>query len=200
MLSVESLIYSFALRLMDIPKLNIIIAYILRPIFKHRRIVRTMLNDIIYSKILDYGCGEGLFSNCFVKTKYIGYDPAVKKIIQAKKIFSNYKFLSEIPDFHVFDLFFFNSVFHHMKPNEVQIIIENVAKYAKHNSRLMIIELKPIYQQTNFILKLILHLESRIHYSEPRAQSFYEQEMQNQGFALTDKKDLGAYYLLLYKK
>jgi 2-polyprenyl-3-methyl-5-hydroxy-6-metoxy-1,4-benzoquinol methylase len=200
MASVTSLINSILLWLINIPQLNIKFQYISRPINKHKKALSSILKNIIYSRVLDYGCGEGFFSDCFSQSKYCGYDIDIKKIIYAKKRFVNYKFLTEIPEFSMFDLFFFNNVLHHMNPSHASLLINEVSKSTKRNAHLMIIELKPKYQQTSFIYKLILHIESSIHYSEPRPVNFYKQEMQNSGFALIDKKDLGAFYLLLFKK
>jgi 2-polyprenyl-3-methyl-5-hydroxy-6-metoxy-1,4-benzoquinol methylase len=200
MLLFRLIIRKILLFLNDIPRFNITIQYILRPIYKHKRFISATLKNISYSKNLDYGCGEGLFSNCFIQSKYIGYDPAIKKITYAQKRFVNYKFLSEIPDFRMFDLFFFNLVLHHMTPSQVHTLINKVSKSIERNAHLMIIEGKPIYQQKNYIYKLILRIEAKIHYSELRPINFYKEELQNNGFALVDERDLGAGYLLLFKR
>lgn len=199
-LFVKSITKNILIFLLGIPKFNIIIQYILRPINKHKQIILAALKDISYSKILDYGCGEGLFSGCFCESKYIGYDPAVKKIIYAKKRFVYYQFLSENPNFRIFDLFFFNNVLHHMNQEQVGMLIKNVSKSTKRNTHLMIIELKPIHQQTSYIYKLILFVESKIHYSEPRSVNFYKHAIKNNGFDLIYEKDLDIFYLLLFKK
>jgi len=183
-----------------IPQFNIKVQHIIRPIGKHKQIISAALKNVSYSKMLDYGCGEGVFSSCFIQSKYVGYDSAVKKITYAKKKFVNYKFQSEVPDFRIFDLFFFNLVLHHMSPSQVRTLINQIAKSSKRNTYLMIIEAKPIHQQNNYIYKLILYVESKIHYSEPRSINFYKQEMQSNGFALIEAKDFGAAYLLLFKK
>ncbi len=200
MTSITLLINSILLRLINIPYFKIRITHILAPINKHKRVLLDVLKNINYSKVIDYGCGEGIFSDCFSPSKYCGYDPAVKKITYAKKKFVNREFRSGIPELCIFDLFFFSNVLHHMNPSQIGSLINEVSRSAKKNAYILILELKPRYQQTSYIYKLILLVEAKIHYSEPRPVNFYARSIQNNGFALIDKKDLGAFYLLLFKK
>lgn len=200
MLLIKSIIKKSVLWLIDIPQLNFKIQHIVRPINEHKQAVLTTLKNISYSKVLDYGCGEGFFSDCFSNSKYCGYDTNIKKITYAKKKFVNYKFLSEIPEISMFDLFLFCFILHHMNSGQIRALLGEVSRSAKRKAHLIIIEAKPIYQQTNFIYKLIQYIESIIHYSEPRPVNFYKQEIQKSGFMFIGEADLGACYLLLFKK
>jgi hypothetical protein len=187
--------------LIDIPNVNIIIQYIIRPINKHKKTVMNILKNISYAKVLDYGCGEGFFSDCFSQSKYCGYDPDIKKITYAKKKFANYKFLSEIPKINLFDLFFFNNVFHHMNPDEISMFLKDFSPSAQNGTHIIIIELKPVDQHQNYIYKLIIkYFESKIHYSELRSVDFYKQLMQKNKFLIVEEKDIDPFYFLLFKK
>jgi len=109
MLPIKSVIKKTLLFLINVPEINMKVQHILRLVDEHKQTVIAALKNINYLKIIDYGCGEGFFSDCFNQSKYYGYDPNINKIIYAKKKFINYKFLSESPDFRMFDLFFFNN-------------------------------------------------------------------------------------------
>lgn len=200
MLFIKSIITKSVLWLIDIPQLNIKIQYIFRPIKKHRKIVTDVLKNVNYSQAIDYGCGEGLFSVCFDRSKYNGYDTDIKKIIFAKKMFQGYKFLSKLHTGEYYDFLFFNNVLHHINSGQIRDLLAWISNFPIKETNIMIIEVKPTYEQKSIFCRLILDLESRIHYSQQRSVDFYKRELKKAGFELIYKQDLGIFFLLLFRK
>lgn len=199
MLFIKSIIKKSVLWLIDIPQLNIKIQYVFRPINKHRKVITDVLKNINYSQAIDYGCGEGLFSVCFDRSKYNGYDTDIKRIICAKKMFQGYKFFSKLHTGEDYDLFFFNNVLHHINLSQIRDLLSWVVNFSRKETTIMIIELKPTYEQNNLFCRLMLDLESSIHYSKQRPVDFYKREFKKAGYELIYKKDLGVFFLLLFR-
>ena len=65
-------------------------------IFKKKR--QTISSKYCKGLILDFGSGDGSFSEYFEYDKYIGYEPDYDSISDAKKTYSNKKFISSIEE------------------------------------------------------------------------------------------------------
>jgi SAM-dependent methyltransferase len=165
----------------------------LRPLKKHKIILTELLQEVSHARVLDYGCGEGIFANCFAPDKYLGYDPDCKRIDYAEKQFPKYSFTTQKPNLSDFDLLFFNNVWHHLTEAQIKNLLRGLTA-----GKIMLLELTPPNEQRGAFFKLILWLEAKTHYSQPRTASFYNELLKRRGFTLRQSKDLGRFFLQIY--
>ena len=59
---------------------------------------QTISSKYCKGSVLDFGSGDGSFSEYFEYDKYIGYEPDHDSISDAKKTYSNKKFISSIEE------------------------------------------------------------------------------------------------------
>ena len=78
-----------------------------------------LTDELGYSKIIDFGCGEGRLCKSFDPSKYIGLDINEKALKNAKTRFSDYRF-EQVPSepTHT-DICLAYTVFLHMNDNEI---------------------------------------------------------------------------------
>ncbi|MDR2429187.1 MAG: class I SAM-dependent methyltransferase [Candidatus Margulisbacteria bacterium] len=193
MLNFGGVCKQFLLNCLDNPRLNQMIQYSLRPIQKHKTVLKNILRKIPYTAALDYGCGEGFFADCFTPDKYLGFDFNPRRIAYAQKHFSRYSFTARKPDFRKFDLLLFNNVWHHLKAAQIKNLLRGLAA-----GQIALLELKPPNEQRGIFFKLILWLEAKTHYSQPRTAVFYIELLRRRGFVLWQSRDLGRFFLQLY--
>ena len=131
-------------------------------------------------KILDAGCGEGIFERYFFQkytSKVYGIDISKKNILKCRKTLPSGKFL--VGDIHnipfpdnFFDLVFINAVLHHIE--EIDVVLREIKRVLRRNGFMIIIEpnrFNPFY----LILSLLktherglLHLNMRIIFEKIR--------------------------------
>ena len=157
-------------------KLNIFLHYILqfltRSIEEEKRIIRTFILQRGISKnirILDFGCGEGIFSATFGdanKIKYIGIDRDFNSIKFAREL--NRSAIFFVNDENIcfkiknFDFILLNNVLHHMTHNEIEILLSEIKRVLKENGVLIVTELAPRDQQKGIFFKIITFFEKKI--------------------------------------
>lgn len=119
-------------------------------------------------RILDFGCGEGIFSNIFNNKKEIKYFEVDKGLnfVKFAKIFhnnNNYVVGNENLCFKsmVFDFVILNNVLHHMDYENIPKFLIDLKRIMKKRSFLIIIELAARYQQKGFLFKLITYIEEK---------------------------------------
>ncbi|MDR1324359.1 MAG: class I SAM-dependent methyltransferase [Candidatus Margulisbacteria bacterium] len=184
---------SILLSVINNPAWNVRIQQRLRPLKKHKIILAELLREIPRARVLDYGCGEGIFADCFAPDKYLGYDPEPKRIDYAKKQFPEYSFTAQKPNLNDFDLLFFNNVWHHLTEAQIKNLLRGLTA-----GKIALLELKPPSEQRGVFFKLILWLEAKTHYSRPRKASFYNELLKRHGFTLQQNRDLERFFLQLY--
>jgi 2-polyprenyl-3-methyl-5-hydroxy-6-metoxy-1,4-benzoquinol methylase len=184
---------SALLSIINNPELNVKIQYSLRPVKRHKIILAELLREIPQARVLDYGCGEGFFADCFESSKYYGYDLEQWRIAYAKEHFPQYTFSAEKPELKNFDVVFFNNVWHHLSENQIKALLQEMTV-----QKIILIELKPSNEQRGWLFKLILWLEANLHYSNPRKSAYYIELLKSNGFALRQNKDLGRFFLQVY--
>ena len=84
------------------------------------------LNEV---DVLDYGCGDGYFSNIFSKEKYVGYDLDENIIYKNKKKGNGYVFETRINEQKKFDVIILSAVLEHLPdPNGIMIKLKKMLK------------------------------------------------------------------------
>lgn len=134
-----------------------IIQFLIRPIGEIKAILRSFVlqhSNKKKIKILDFGCGEGIFSNIFRDEKnisYIGVDKCFDCLHFAKMLYRSNSYIvsSEILSFKnkIFDFIFLNSVLHHMKHNEIDRLLSEIKRVLNEDGFLIVVELISRSQQ-----------------------------------------------------
>ena len=105
-------------------------------------LIKKLLKD--KEKVLDFGCGNGRFSEIFKKTQYIGVDISSKLIDMAQKKYPRKKFLVidglNLPfKDNFFDLVIAIAVFHHIPSKELRIkVLKEIKRVLKNNGILFL--------------------------------------------------------------
>jgi ubiquinone/menaquinone biosynthesis C-methylase UbiE len=189
--------------------LHLLLQSFTRPLRKHKEVIREfiLLNSLNKSiKILDFGCGEGLFSRIFENygsVSYFGVDNDSNRIKKAKKSFYSNKFIiaNETICFknNIFDFLILNNVLHHMTREEIGKLILEIKRVMKKKSFILIIEIVPRSMQKSLFLKLITLLEERVNKIEYRATAFLDKCFtQISNNAYYEKLD-DSYFLSIYQ-
>jgi len=95
-------------------------------------------------RVLDWGCGTGLFCTIFQPDNYLGIDIDPKRIEYAKKHYKKYAFRCVKPngknDLGRFDVVLLSGVLHHMSESVISESMENILSYLEPNGRIIAIE------------------------------------------------------------
>lgn len=150
------------------PALHNLIQKLTRPVGGLKEILSRMSAARVYDRILDYGCGEGLFCNVFDPGKYVGYDIDDKRVAFAAARYPGYRFTSTLPhSFGDFDIVLFNGVLHHMRPADVASVFDQIARECPTGASLFIIEPLPAHAHDTYLSALILRLECLLNGARP---------------------------------
>lgn len=175
--------------------------FLTRSIQKHKEAIRRFIlqhvsgNDI---RILDFGCGEGIFSNIFKdrsKIKYIGVDKDFNSISFAKKVYKSNSYVASNENLcfknSVFDFVILNNVLHHMNQDEVANLILEIKRLMNKKAFLVIIELAPRNRQKGFFFRVVTYAEEKIrgirYCGKDFFQKFFYKEFKEVYFAKLDR-------------
>jgi SAM-dependent methyltransferase len=101
------------------------------------------------SKVLDFGCGTGLFARPLVELglRYVGYDIDPAFIAYAKRLRPSLTFVSRLDDASAvgpFDLVLSNCCFHHISDAEIKdSVLPGIAAMMHRTSVFMLIDVLP---------------------------------------------------------
>jgi len=120
-------------------------------------------------KVLDFGCGQGLFSSTLSKEqniKYIGIDKDFSLISIAKKKYPLLSYIVSNEELcfknQQLDLVLANNVLHHMTEQQITTFAGSLKNILKEKGMLIIIELVPRNQQKGLLFKGVTFLEEKI--------------------------------------
>lgn len=155
--------------------------FLTRPIALHRMAIRDFVAHAGKDKIvmLDFGCGEGIFSGIFAGRKgltYIGADRDLAMLRQASARNRDGLFL--ISDHNlcfkdrVFDIIVLNCVLHHLGPGSLKVLVQELRRVLSQDGVILVIELNPPEKQKGFFFRCVTFAEEklkRIVYFDERA-------------------------------
>lgn len=98
------------------------------------------------SKVLDFGCGTGLFARVFIKAgiKYAGYDIDSELTDYAKCLYKECSFFSsmdELKKASPFDLVIANCCFHHIQGDRARKELRNIRELLRPNGSFILIDI-----------------------------------------------------------
>jgi cyclopropane fatty-acyl-phospholipid synthase-like methyltransferase len=116
------------------------------------------------SKVLDFGCGTGLFAKCLtgLGLRYCGYDIDRRLISYASRLYGNCKFIGtkdELVKEAPFDLIIANCCFHHINDATVQDELRDIEKILDRNGTFMMIDILSNQNDDYFPRKAFRRLE-----------------------------------------
>ncbi len=130
--------------------------------FYKKNVFRNMF-DFQGKIVLDFGSGVGTNCKMFDHSQYIGVDCNEKRIIYAKKLYSDYQFRliengSAIPlEDNSVDYILIVSVLHHIHPKELILYLHEFRRILRINGKIIILE--PCFMKhsyiNNFFMKLV---------------------------------------------
>lgn len=144
-----------------------------RSIKEHKEAIQTfILQHAAWDdgRILDFGCGEGLFSDLAGGDKnkfgYFGVDKDINSLNFAKIINRPASYIAgnERLCFKnmTFNFIILNSVMHHMSQAELQVFISEAKRVMREKAVLIIMELLPRDQQRGFFFRIVTYFEEKI--------------------------------------
>lgn len=117
------------------------------------------------SKVLDFGCGTGLFASIFKKFIYYGYDIDKQFISYASSLYRNSKFTSSFKNLEKegpFDLIIANCCFHHIEDLRLIAELDQINKLLDKNSLFIMIDLLLVENEANLLRRLYRKLEKGV--------------------------------------
>ncbi len=152
--------------------LHFAIQFISRPIIKQRNAIRDSVLQHAGSRrslVLDFGCGEGIFSDIFRDETNIAYVEVDKSIDFLRFSKSNNKNNSCILSNEklcfkncAFDFVILNNVLHHMTYDEISRLLSEVSRTLKGTGFIIIMEMVPLNQQKGIHCKIITFIERKL--------------------------------------
>lgn len=130
---------------------------------EHRKLLRNHFADGT-ERVLDCGCGTGIYADLFPADKYIGIDISPEYIASARRRCPNHQFqaldATELPySDHFFDSAIVSGVLHHLDdPTALQVCAE-LCRVLKPGGRLLVWEDVPTRHSLNLVGKLVHQLD-----------------------------------------
>lgn len=120
------------------------------------------------SKILDFGCGTGLFSRVFTELglSYYGYDIDNRFISYARRLYKNCRFTASKDELRrggPFDLTVANCCFHHMDDIIVHEELNEIKRMLSTNGIFIVVDILFSNDDTHFLRKLFRKMELGAH-------------------------------------
>lgn len=115
-------------------------------------------------KVLDFGCGTGLFAKVFdtIGLCYWGYDIDDRLITYASKLYKNCQFTTSKNVLHgeaPFDLILANCCFHHMDDDSLSVELDRIKSLLSDQGILLIIDLLLAENTDSFFHHAFMKLE-----------------------------------------
>lgn len=170
----------------------------------HKRIIR---DDILsyQGRVLDFGCGTGIYAKFFKQSEYVGVDVNGKYIKAARLKFPGYQFIEMdgcclvFPD-GSFDRCFVSGVFHHLDDTISDRVLSEIKRVLKPGGLLVVWEDIRARSSFNFIGDVIHRLDEGQFIREPET---YRRIFQKH-FALEKEYGMQSgfmdYQVFLFKK
>lgn len=119
-------------------------------------------------RVLDFGCGTGLFSRVFTKTGivYTGYDIDRELIVYGRRINKGCFFTSsmeELRKLELFDMVLVNCCFHHINDNNLLEELAHIRSLLLDNGILIIIDIVRAEKEMNPFCSIFKFLEKGEH-------------------------------------
>lgn len=120
------------------------------------------------SKVLDFGCGTGLFARVFMKMglNYYGYDIDNRLISYARCLYKKDQFTAsknEVRKEAPFDLIVANCCFHHIDNIALHKELEEIKEILNTNGTFIVVDILFSNNDTHFLRKLFRKLELGTH-------------------------------------
>ena len=134
---------------------------------RHRRL---LANHLVGSaqRVLDCGCGTGIYASCFSPRNYVGVDLSSTYITRARRRFPAYDF--QVMDGtnlafadNSFDAVMVSGVVHHLDEATTARLLSEIARVLQPNGRLLLWEDVPTRGTFNFIGRVVHHLDVGAH-------------------------------------
>ncbi|MFH2136991.1 MAG: class I SAM-dependent methyltransferase [Candidatus Omnitrophota bacterium] len=146
--------------------------YLVIPIRKHECFIKNIVNKYARDqrvKVLDFGCGEGVFSKLFLRmanVDYVGYDKNYVCLQFARKFAKDSKFVLGneqlcIPG-EVFDFVLLHNVMHHMNDREVCVLVSELKRILKQGAFVIVVELTIRKNQKGLFFRFVTFWEERL--------------------------------------
>ena len=116
------------------------------------------------SKVLDFGCGTGLFARVFVKERflYLGFDIDDRLINYAGRLYRNCQFTSSTKTLEKeapFDLIVANCCFHHINDTSLPLELERIDCLLADNGLFILIDLLKVEDSHSLLHRLFMMME-----------------------------------------
>ncbi len=128
----------------------------------HRAVIRKHLSDA--GRILDLGCGTGIYASCFAPESYLGADLSPEYVAAARRKFPGYRF--EVQDAcsttyadGQFDACMISGVLHHLDDELASRMLGEGARITKRTGKVVIWEDVPARHRWNLIGHVIHRLD-----------------------------------------
>ncbi len=126
------------------------------------------LNLLPGSKVLDFGCGTGLFARVFMKMglNYYGYDIDIRLISYARRLYRNCQFTAskdELVKQAPFDLIIANCCFHHIDSATLCDELIEIRRILGGDGTFMMIDILSSENDPSLLRKLFRKLELGTH-------------------------------------
>lgn len=120
------------------------------------------------NKVLDFGCGTGLFATCFRKQKmaYYGYDVDKRLTSYASWLNKDFKFtasLDELMNVAPFNLILANCCFHHISDEDIVIELGRLEKLLSIDGYFVMIDILKVEDDKDPLHRFFMMLEKGHH-------------------------------------
>jgi len=187
-----------------LPLLHHTLQLLTRSIDMEKKTIRDFIFENARNKninILDFGCGEGIFSDIFennIKVKYVGADENIKSLFFAKNFYKVNSFVATKENLsfknNIFDFVILSNVLHHLNEEIVDCLLNEIKRVLKKDSFLVIIELVEPNKQKGFFFRFVTYLEKKIKRIRYRDRIFFE-SFTTKGFKMYSYESINSNFI-----
>ncbi len=115
-------------------------------------------------RVLDCGCGTGIYSSCFPSRTYVGVDISPRYVDRARACFPQHCFRVmdamqlEFPD-NTFDAVIVSGVVHHLDTATTEVVLKEISRVLQPNGTFLLWEDVPTRHSLNFVGRIIHSLD-----------------------------------------